>query len=97
MASNAVCVWGNHTSYFILFDTNLYIKRRKNAHITFSGDKIPHKENALVLANHQAWTDIYLIHSVANRRDMLYNCKVSTWYMQNLEFDRWFNLLIYPK
>ncbi|CAO0791885.1 unnamed protein product [Mucor circinelloides] len=50
-------------------------ERRKKAHITFSGDKIPYKENALILANHQAWTDIYLIHSVANRRDMLYNCK----------------------
>lgn len=67
--------------YFALFGTDLDIKRRKNAHITFSGDKIPHKENALILANHQAWTDIYLIHSVANRRDMLYNCKVSTLYM----------------
>ncbi|GAN04468.1 hypothetical protein MAM1_0064c03928 [Mucor ambiguus] len=59
-------------------------ERRKKAHITFSGDKIPFKENALILANHQAWTDIYLIHSVANRRDMLYNCKVSAPFMQLL-------------
>ncbi|KAI8380308.1 acyltransferase-domain-containing protein [Blakeslea trispora] len=50
-------------------------ERRKKAHVTFSGHPIPHQENALVLCNHQSWSDIYLIHSVANRRGMLKNCK----------------------
>ncbi|CAO3686068.1 unnamed protein product [Rhizopus microsporus] len=50
-------------------------ERRKKAHITFSGDHIPFGENALVISNHVSWTDIYLLHSVANRRNMLKNCK----------------------
>ncbi|KAI8979128.1 acyltransferase-domain-containing protein [Mycotypha africana] len=50
-------------------------ERRKQAHITFSGDKLPMEENALVISNHQSWTDIYLIHAVANRKGMLQNCK----------------------
>lgn len=52
-------------------------ERRKKAHITFSGDKIPYEENALVISNHVSWTDVYLIHALANRRNMLKNCKVS--------------------
>lgn len=52
-------------------------ERRKKAHITFSGDQLPKSENALVISNHQSWTDFYLIHSVANRKDMLPNLKVS--------------------
>jgi hypothetical protein len=50
-------------------------ERRKKAHITFSGDKIPYEENALVISNHVSWTDVYLIHALANRRNMLKNCK----------------------
>lgn len=54
-------------------------EKRKNARITFSGDHLPHGENALVISNHQSWTDFYLIHSVAIRKGMLPNLKVNTY------------------
>ncbi|KAI8339620.1 acyltransferase-domain-containing protein [Chlamydoabsidia padenii] len=51
------------------------IQRRKKGHITFSGDDIPPSESALVISNHRSWTDLYMIHSLAIRRNMLPNCK----------------------
>lgn len=54
----------------------IVFEKRKKAHITFSGDQLPKGENALVVSNHQSWTDFYLIHSVAERKDMLPNLKV---------------------
>ncbi|KAI8138966.1 acyltransferase-domain-containing protein [Fennellomyces sp. T-0311] len=50
-------------------------ERRQKAHITFSGDRIPHNESAIVISNHRSWTDFYMLHSVAIRRNMLSNCK----------------------
>ncbi|KAF9178338.1 hypothetical protein BGZ50_007817 [Haplosporangium sp. Z 11] len=46
------------------------IKRHKAA-ITFSGDKIPRNESALVFGNHRSFVDFYMFHSVAARRGML--------------------------
>lgn len=54
-----------------------YFKRRQKARITYSGDRLPDKESAIVISNHRSWTDFYLLHSVAIRRGMLSNCKVS--------------------
>ncbi|KAF9975099.1 hypothetical protein BGZ73_001360 [Actinomortierella ambigua] len=49
----------------------LIMERRHGAKITFSGEKIPHGESALVFANHRSFVDFYMIHSVAARRGML--------------------------
>ncbi|KAJ8653165.1 hypothetical protein O0I10_011214 [Lichtheimia ornata] len=50
-------------------------ERRQKARITYSGDRLPDKESAIVISNHRSWTDFYLLHSVAIRRGMLSNCK----------------------
>ncbi|CAG8603388.1 278_t:CDS:2 [Racocetra persica] len=44
-------------------------------HITFSGDKIPSDESAIVISNHQSFSDFYMLHSVAIRRNMLPHVK----------------------
>ncbi|KAF8954618.1 hypothetical protein BGZ52_000588, partial [Haplosporangium bisporale] len=51
--------------------------RRHKAQITFSGDKIPNHESALVFGNHRSFTDFYMFHSVAARRGMVNYMKVS--------------------
>ncbi|KAG2225738.1 hypothetical protein INT45_011406 [Circinella minor] len=50
-------------------------EKRQKARITYSGDIIPQNESAIVISNHRSWTDFYLLHSVAIRRNMLSNCK----------------------
>lgn len=61
------------------------ITRRQNARVTFSGDVttsltvddeppltgIPSGENALIVSNHVAWSDFYLVHALAERMKML--------------------------
>ena len=43
--------------------------------ITWSGDRIPERESAVVLANHRGWFDFYLIHALAQHKRMLDSCK----------------------
>lgn len=45
------------------------------ARITTSGDTLPRHESALVIANHVAWTDFYLIQHLAIRAGMLGRCR----------------------
>ncbi|KAF9168682.1 hypothetical protein DFQ26_002582 [Actinomortierella ambigua] len=52
------------------------MQRRHGARITFSGEKIPYGESALVFANHRSFVDFYMIHSVAARRGMLNYMKI---------------------
>ncbi|KAI7886082.1 acyltransferase-domain-containing protein [Lichtheimia hyalospora FSU 10163] len=60
----------------IMWTAMQYIfERRQKARITYSGDRLPDKESAIVISNHRSWTDFYLLHSVAIRRGMLSNCK----------------------
>jgi len=49
----------------------------RGAQITVSGDfyKLPRQENALILANHQSWTDFYAIHTLAQKKSMLTRCR----------------------
>ncbi|KAF9210349.1 hypothetical protein BGZ59_009543 [Podila verticillata] len=47
------------------------MERRHKAQITFSGDKIPNHESALVFGNHRSFTDFYMFHSIAARRGMV--------------------------
>ncbi|KAF8937697.1 hypothetical protein EDD21DRAFT_367480 [Dissophora ornata] len=49
----------------------MIMEKKHKAVITFSGDKIPHRESAIVFANHRSFTDFYMFHSVACRRGML--------------------------
>ncbi|CAO3647538.1 unnamed protein product [Cunninghamella blakesleeana] len=50
-------------------------EKRKQGKITFSGDHVKDHDSALVISNHRSWSDFYMIHSVALRRNMLDNCK----------------------
>ncbi|KAI9229479.1 MAG: acyltransferase-domain-containing protein, partial [Piptocephalis tieghemiana] len=50
-------------------------EKQHGAVITYSGDTIPFKESAMVIANHQSFVDFYLIHSLALRRRILSYCK----------------------
>lgn len=40
-----------------------------------SGDDIPSNESALVISNHLSYSDFYLIHALASRRNMLGRCR----------------------
>ncbi|MBW0488604.1 hypothetical protein O181_028319 [Austropuccinia psidii MF-1] len=50
-------------------------EHRHFATITFSGDVIPERENAIVLANHVSYSDFYLINGLAARKKMLPYCR----------------------
>lgn len=45
------------------------------ARITISGDKLPSGESAIVVCNHVAWCDFYMIQAVAERAGMLSRCR----------------------
>ncbi|KAI1468919.1 uncharacterized protein F4812DRAFT_425196 [Daldinia caldariorum] len=45
------------------------------ARITISGDRLPTRESAVVVSNHVAWADFYLIQSLALRSRMLGQCR----------------------
>jgi 1-acyl-sn-glycerol-3-phosphate acyltransferase len=44
--------------------------------ITFSGEELPRKENAIVISNHVSMIDFYLINAVAIRKGMINHCSV---------------------
>ncbi|KAG9062396.1 hypothetical protein KI688_005311 [Linnemannia hyalina] len=54
----------------------LIMEKRHKAVITFSGDKVPHHESAVVFGNHRSFVDFYMFHSVAARRGMLNYMKI---------------------
>ncbi|KAI1142686.1 1-acyl-sn-glycerol-3-phosphate acyltransferase [Hypoxylon sp. FL0543] len=45
------------------------------ARITFSGDRLPMKESAVVISNHVTWADFYMIQACALRAGMLGQCR----------------------
>jgi len=45
------------------------------AQIGFSGDVLPKKESAIVIANHVGWTDLYMIQKLAYDSAMLGRCR----------------------
>ncbi|KAI0385820.1 1-acyl-sn-glycerol-3-phosphate acyltransferase [Hypomontagnella monticulosa] len=45
------------------------------ADITFSGDRLPTKESAVVISNHVTWADFYMIQALALRSSMLGQCR----------------------
>ncbi len=45
------------------------------AKVTFSGHEIPKGESAIVIANHVAWTDFYMIQALAIKAGMLGRCR----------------------
>jgi 1-acyl-sn-glycerol-3-phosphate acyltransferase len=62
----AVGVW-----YWI----QVIFERFNGAQITFSGDALPRGESAVVVANHIAWSDFYLIQALAVKAGMLSRCR----------------------
>ncbi|KAJ3045795.1 hypothetical protein HK097_001123 [Rhizophlyctis rosea] len=52
-----------------------YFERIAKGKVTFSGDRLPEKENAICFSNHVGWTDFYLLHSLATRKKMQSSCK----------------------
>ncbi|KAF4980954.1 hypothetical protein FZEAL_3149 [Fusarium zealandicum] len=53
----------------------LIFTRANGAHISISGDALPPDESAIVVANHVAWSDFYLIQALAMRAGMLGRCR----------------------
>ncbi|XXG93988.1 hypothetical protein Hte_000239 [Hypoxylon texense] len=45
------------------------------AQITFSGDRLPMRESAVVVSNHVTWADFYMIQALALRSGMLGQCR----------------------
>ena len=45
------------------------------ADIGHSGDELPPGESAIVVANHVAWSDVYMIQALAIRAGMLGRCR----------------------
>lgn len=45
------------------------------AQITFTGDRLPTKESAVVISNHVTWADFYMIQACALRAGMLGQCR----------------------
>ncbi|KJZ79107.1 hypothetical protein HIM_01258 [Hirsutella minnesotensis 3608] len=50
-------------------------ERTNGAHIECSGDVLPEGESAVVVANHVAWPDFYMIQTLAQRARMLSRCR----------------------
>ncbi|KAL7909792.1 hypothetical protein GGI35DRAFT_399027 [Trichoderma velutinum] len=50
-------------------------QRVNGAKIVCSGDDLPPGESAIVVANHQAWSDFYMIQALAIRSGMLGRCR----------------------
>lgn len=46
-----------------------------DAHISLSGDRLPSKESAIVVSNHAAWCDVYLIQEISQKAGMLGRCR----------------------
>ncbi|CAG8644125.1 8155_t:CDS:2 [Funneliformis caledonium] len=78
----------------------IFEKRHKGS-ITFSGDKIPSDESAIVISNHKSFTDFYMLHSLAIRRNMLphvkYFAKDSLKYIPFFGFGMWLMGMIFIK
>ncbi|UPK99328.1 hypothetical protein LCI18_010263 [Fusarium solani-melongenae] len=53
----------------------LIFTRANGAHISISGDALPRGESAIVVSNHVAWSDFYLIQALAMRAGMLGRCR----------------------
>lgn len=50
-------------------------ERFNGANITFSGDKLPREESAIVVCNHVTWADFYMIQALAVKAGMLGRCR----------------------
>lgn len=50
-------------------------EKKHKAKITYSGDSIPEKENAIVIVNHRSYDDFLLVNSVAFRKGMIKSLK----------------------
>ncbi|KAI8690632.1 PlsC domain-containing protein [Fusarium sp. Ph1] len=53
----------------------LIFTRANGAHISISGDALPRGESAIVVSNHVAWSDFYLIQALAMKAGMLGRCR----------------------
>ena len=53
----------------------LIFVRFNGAEIVCSGDDLPAGESAVIVANHVAWSDFYMIQALAQRAHMLGRCR----------------------
>ncbi|KHN98536.1 1-acylglycerol-3-phosphate acyltransferase [Metarhizium album ARSEF 1941] len=71
--------WVYHASSYLAFTVWAWIQfvfeALNGAHVEISGDFLPSAESAIVVANHVAWSDFYLIQAVARRSGMLGYCR----------------------
>lgn len=71
--------WTYHASSVIAESVWLGIQQicvsHNGARISISGDKLPSNESAIVVSNHLAWCDFYLIQELSKRAGMLSRCR----------------------
>ncbi|CAG8542964.1 8542_t:CDS:2 [Ambispora gerdemannii] len=76
-------------------------ERRHSGKITFSGDKLMPNDSAIVISNHRSFTDFYMLHSVAIRKNMLphvkYFAKDSLKYIPFFGFGMWLMGMLFIK
>ncbi|KAG9290917.1 hypothetical protein G9A89_011067 [Geosiphon pyriformis] len=77
------------------------MQRQHKGKITFSGDRLPKNESAIVISNHRSFTDFYILHAVAVRANMLphikYFAKDSLKYIPFFGFGMWLMGMIFIK
>jgi 1-acyl-sn-glycerol-3-phosphate acyltransferase len=71
--------WVYNTSSRLAFSVwtliQLIFESCNGAHIEISGDALPKGESAVVIVNHIAWSDFYMIQALAQRCGMLGYCR----------------------
>ena len=50
-------------------------QRRHKGKISYSGDELSSGDSAIVISNHRSFSDFYMLHSIAVRRNMLPHLK----------------------
>ncbi|CAG8564404.1 5607_t:CDS:2, partial [Paraglomus occultum] len=70
-------VWNINTrGAFSLWWVMQYIfERRHKGKISYSGDELSSGDSAIVISNHRSFSDFYMLHSIAVRRNMLPHLK----------------------
>ena len=74
-APNLCYDWASAAAESVWAWIQLIFTKANSATITVSGDTLPAGESAVVVANHVAWSDFYMVQAVALRARMLGRCR----------------------
>ncbi|TPX08802.1 uncharacterized protein E0L32_009742 [Thyridium curvatum] len=75
LSPTAVYNLSSHTAASVWLWIQHIFETANGAEITTSGDPLPRAESAIVVANHVAWADFYMIQHLAVRSGMLGRCR----------------------